>query len=98
MRPNGSVIVWKERGQKTFACIESITPIAGVDVRVRVWREEPKICSAYDVSDLIAAVGRESWKIRRLELVERLVACGRVNAVEITDLAGHGIVVYPEWP
>lgn len=69
-------------------------------VTVRVWREETRVKDDYtlDNQDLQAAV-HGFWPNPHLgELALLLLRLERVNAVEVKDESGNGVVLYREWP
>ena len=72
---------------------------------MRVWREEPT-SSSYPApgrvrmdDDIFMAIGKfVDQPVSQLELARAILALERVNAVEITDMAGFGEVLYKDWP
>jgi hypothetical protein len=90
-----------------YAVIESRWSRVYNTLKVRIWRQEEEIKDKYDNTDLDKAFDNwgkqfqnKLWKSIP-QLVEALVGCGRVNAVEVLTgygLEEHGFVVYPEWP
>lgn len=82
-----------------FACIESMTKIGLHNCTVRVWRKEIKVLDSYDNSDVVAfAEGYSSTNYSTSDLAEAIARLPRVSAVEVLDIQGNGIVIYPEWP
>lgn len=93
-----------------FPCIESITELtcAQENWKIRVWREETELKDQYDNRDLNAVVfaflrrkdaeGNPEPVRRKSVLAEMFAAVPRVNAVEVKDSGGSGVVVYVSWP
>lgn len=73
---------------------------------VRVWREEDQVKDCYDQKDLSSAcvnyelrvITENDFQPSNAELAEILIQLPRVNAVEVKDERGMGIVLYREWP
>ena len=89
---------------KKFPCIESMTRVAVDGLVVRVWREEESIQETYENSDIAEEVRRicgayyEASEASRKDIVAALVDLPRINAVEVTNVNGDGVVVYVNWP
>ena len=87
-----------------YPCIESMTTLRVPQEAwtIRVWREEEELQETYDNRDLSGAVFefiRQDVPFRRkMVLAELLAALPRVNAVEVKDADGNGLVVYKNWP
>lgn len=93
-----------------YPCLESITALACAPEywTIRVWREETELAEKYDQRDLFAAVqvflhrkdadGNPEPVRKKVVLAEMLAALPRVNAVEVKDDHGNGLVVYVNWP
>ena len=81
------------------AVIESMTTFTICGLVCRVWRQEERVQSYYDNHDLFEAaqeLGPARTTIAPLaELLSKRV---RVNAVEVKDAQGNGVVIYQEWP
>jgi hypothetical protein len=89
--------------QKPFPCVESTKEFKIQGFIVRVWRDEDRtnIKDEYDNEDLVNVAHKLSpqsgWhSISKLALV--IAAEPRVNAVQVKDAAGDGIVLYVNWP
>ena len=86
--------------------IESMTRIVDIPgITIRVWREENDLYRTYDKDDLLVEAwnvynrGRQTPSLGLVpDLADALSKLPRVNAVEVIDGAGNGVVVYPEWP
>jgi hypothetical protein len=88
--------------------VESMTKIlAASGYVIRVWREQSDIQDEYNNTDLYTAVYRHQAKnaqdgnsicIKPTVLIKELLELGRVNAVEIVDKGGVGVVAYKNWP
>lgn len=76
---------------------ESMTKLHWRGLAIRVWREETSIESAPDNKDLVEAVENSPSKLGN-ELAASILRVDRVNAVEILDSNGNGIVLYRDWP
>lgn len=90
---------------KEFAVIESMTTdhvhLDDFDMwTIRVWRDEQTVQDKYDNSDIhrtvSAEIGKRHWSIA--EFARRIANLDRVNAVEVKDERGQGVVCYPSWP
>ena len=81
-----------------IAVIESMTKINTGFFIARVWRAEEKVQDVYDNSDLVELAMTDRGIDNVKELALKLAAMPRVNAVEVTDMAGEGVILYPEWP
>lgn len=84
---------------KDFAVIESMTRIARHGYTFRIWRKEESVEGQHDNSDLrwVFALKKITPKNVR-EFAVKLAQMPRVNAVEVVDGNGNGILIYPEWP
>lgn len=89
--------------------VESMTRVELTDGRVvRVWRDETalpheteadwieiayrnRLNLAGPIADLLANVPSN-------EVARRVATMKRVNAVEVLEKDGSGVLVYPEWP
>lgn len=81
------------------AVIESMTKIRYRKWTIRIWRDEnPKVPKPnYDNSDILQAIRKV--KPQHLGLLCTVIeSMPRINAFEILDGKGMGLVVYPEWP
>lgn len=78
--------------------IESMTrvPLSGGRV-VRVWREESKLKPEYENNDVALAIIANS-QLPQDKLAEHVCKLERINAVEVIDSRGNGVVYYPSWP
>ena len=78
--------------------IESMTrvPLSGGRV-VRVWREEQGLTKEYDTGDIQGCVIMNS-ALPQNKLVEAVLKLPRINAVEVIDMRGNGVVYYSDWP
>jgi hypothetical protein len=78
--------------------IESMTRVSLSGGRVvRVWREETKLKSVYENNDVTLAIISNS-QLPQDKLAEHVCKLDRVNAVEVVDYKGDGVVYYPSWP
>lgn len=81
---------------------ESMTRITCVgplgQFNVRIWRYEHLAAQVYH--DQLREQVREQikGKAEPLEIAQLLLAMGGVNAVEVLDAYGDGIVLYKDWP
>lgn len=90
---------------KEFAVIESMTTINGPFGSVaRIWRAEDEVKDYYNNGDLSICFfehmdmsGRDVHA-RLTAAAQALARMPRVNAVEVKDGSGNGIVLYREWP
>jgi hypothetical protein len=95
-----------ERRENEKRVIESMTQIVDRHggFRVRVWRQEDSLRSVYNNEDILEKV--QSWtEFKKTiggwfshELADFILKMERVNAVEVVDKFGNGIVLYSEWP
>lgn len=78
--------------------IESMTriPLSGGRV-VRVWREESSLSKEYDTGDIQGCVVLNST-LPQNKLVEAILRLPRINAIEVIDMKGNGVVYYTDWP
>jgi hypothetical protein len=83
--------------------VESMTKMMAAGYVVRIWRDEtgngsPKDWRNEDLIDMAIELD-ELKPPATMELVAaKYAAMLRVNAVEILDTSGCGILVYPDWP
>ena len=73
---------------------------------IRVWRQEESL-SLWDNDDIKQLI---EWKCRTADdidpttrppheqLIEDIARLPRINAIEIVDENGNGVVLYTEWP
>jgi len=97
--------IYRERVSKT-----SLSPYLSYATgwTMRIWREEPLskfTPGKYEPGrtrlddDIYGIIQRfVQMPVAPLEIAEAVLALDRVNAVEITDLAGFGEVLYKDWP
>lgn len=77
--------------------IESMTKIQVGSKIIRVWRNEPALQASYNNSDLINLCHELSgFPIDSVASV--LAEAPRVNAVEVLNEDGSGVLIYPAWP
>jgi hypothetical protein len=79
--------------------IESIRRYSVGSWFVRVWRQQDKVTfgdSQPDVEKMIYWAGKEAWEGK--ELAENILELPNVNAVEVVDMYGAGVVLYKNWP
>lgn len=78
--------------------IESMTrvPLSGGRV-VRVWREEASLLKEYDTGDIQGCIILNST-LPQNKLVDAIMKLPRINAIEVIDIKGNGVVYYAEWP
>ena len=75
--------------------IESMTRLIIGEYVVRIWRTEESVEGVYDNEDLEEAA--DTIEIRRATphtIIGVLGQLDRVAAIEVTDVAGNGVVVY----
>lgn len=91
----------KEKGEMSIY-IESMTKFSLPGLKIRIWREEketPEDPGTFDKPyDLQEAMDRLDVHKSFYEMAKELLEIERVNAVEILDPAGDGIVIYKDWP
>jgi len=75
-----------------------MTPFTVQGLRCRVWRNEERIQEQYDNHDLKEAALELGARASRATVAELLSKRPRVNAVEVVDADGEGVVIYQEWP
>lgn len=95
------------------AIIESMTRLRIGPYTVRIWRNEAALLDNYDASNADLrhiAYGLEPEKIDGHRVYRSpypkppaivatfLDKADRINAIEVVDGNGRGVVVYPEWP
>lgn len=64
---------------------------------IRVWRNETELRSTYDNND-INIVANLNTHLQLHEMAELVCKLPRVNAVEVLDAYGDGVLIYPDWP
>jgi hypothetical protein len=75
---------------------ESMTPIKYGIYSVRIWRQE-ELSGPIDNQDLINVASQ--YEIASCQdLADLLIDLPRVNAVEVLDVKGFGVVLYNNWP
>lgn len=82
---------------KKIRIIESMTKISILNKTVRVWRNESVLRDAYDNADL-DAICQVNMHLPIHIIAEVLANQTRVNAVEVLNEDGSGVLIYPEWP
>lgn len=80
-----------------FAVIESMTTICVGRYTIRVWRAENEVLDHYDNPDLLDKA-YQLGAASQAALAEGIGQMPRVNAVEVKDEGGDGVVLYHEWP
>lgn len=76
---------------------ESITGFTVPGCMIRIWRQE-ELEGPINTSELAETV-RKMSKVRDLnELAKMIADLPGVNAVEVKDIYGSGIVLYNDWP
>lgn len=84
-------------------CYESMTRFTVGGWRVRVWRAESEQNKITDedlveyANNLTSEIVERNFVVTRRILLERISAMPHVAAVEVTDGAGCGCLVYPDW-
>lgn len=83
------------------------------EVQVRIWRKEQEMRIFYKNSDLdkvwlgwVSMMARMFMPPRKkyipeehiIRLVNDLLACGRINSIEVMIDGGQGMAYHPEWP
>jgi hypothetical protein len=76
--------------------IESMHKLDIGPYAVRIWREEP-VGYVWSPEDAVELPSFESPYVRT-EIAAALLELPRVNAVEVLDRRGHGVVFYRNWP
>ena len=71
-------------------------PLSGGRV-VRVWREEASLLKEYDTGDIQGCIILNST-LPQNKLVDAIMKLPRINAIEVIDIKGNGVVYYAEWP
>lgn len=78
---------------------ESITPVQDAlgFAKARIWREEgeqvgEKTCLIQSTKEILG------MRISLSDMAECIIHLPRVNAVEVTDPTGNGVVLYADWP
>lgn len=85
------------------AVVESMTRIIHKSGAIRVWRAEVEVrCDYPESRDEIKEEYRQA-RIGHLdatieEIIDRLLALPRINAIEYIDEYRNGAVFYPTWP
>lgn len=80
--------------------VESITQFKSHGYDIRVWREENHfeeysgLATATNFENLLAPLGAMNMN----DIAALLLNQSRVNAVEVKNGSGCGIVVYADWP
>ncbi len=80
---------------------ESMTKFPLLGCMFRVWREEVTKPPFYDSRDEVLSEARrlrQQPMINEWGLAEGLLNLDRVNAVEVLDSNGEGMVCYKDWP
>lgn len=78
---------------------ESITPISVGFLRARVWRHEPNgLAPRLSMIESVRAILMGSGNRVVEEMAEAILHLPDVNAVEVTDPTGNGVVFYADWP
>ena len=85
--------------------IESMTTIHAGEWLIRIWREEeaaPPPLEGYPNQDLQAMAMSKTYGSKEMPtcfmVAEALAELPRVNAVEVKDAFGNGVVIYTDWP
>lgn len=82
--------------------IESMTRFKLPGLTIRIWREENDNVAdpnTFDKPlDLQEALDKLDLEKSFYEMAKKLLELAKVNAVEILDPAGDGIVIYKNWP
>jgi hypothetical protein len=100
MKTEPDVIKLPDQG---VSVIESMSRIPFGKAFIRVWREELEIQTSYpDTVFELRSIAREMQTDKEdhttRDVVLRLLAIDRVNAVEFTNGHGNGVVLYKTWP
>lgn len=86
----------------SYDCVESMTRIKLGCYTIRVWRDrtELPVYERYDDDDLNEIVRSFGPVIDydKSILLKTLSSVPGVNAVELIDRDGNGVVIYPSWP
>ena len=80
--------------------IESMSKYSPLGLTIRVWRSEAELKSRYSHNDIVKLIDRLSDN-RSTPLhtyAQEIAKLPRINAVEVLDYDGHGVLIYPEWP
>lgn len=78
-----------------FPLIESMTKIVIGEYSIRVWRAEEELKGFYENKDIFQAFHLGATLIESIKKISELP---RVNAVEVVDGSGDGVVYYTDWP
>lgn len=81
--------------------IESVTRIETPRFVVRVWRQEEKIGHRWPLENTdLKGIAQTASDVgnHALKLVQDLLTLPRVNAVEVLDHEGNGVVYCKNWP
>lgn len=73
--------------------MESMTRIEKTNYIVRVWRKEESLRPCDNADIIRATAGIEE----RTDLIEAIEALPRVEAIEVLDRFGNGVILYPDW-
>ena len=78
--------------------IESMTRVTLPNkMYIRVWRQENELKSTYDNSDIYTLCKLNTYMSPE-QLAEKICTLSRINAVEVLDADGSGLLIYPDWP
>ena len=78
--------------------VESMHKFRVGNLNIRVWRQEASVDAIPNNLDLQTVV-EEFLNQGAIAVINQLIQCHRVNAVEILNDSGRdGLVVYSDWP
>lgn len=89
--------------QQTYPCVESTKEFKIDGFTVRIWRDEDRtqVKDEYNNEDLYEVAQklcpRDGWSSAS-KLAVLIASQPRVNAVQVKDAAGDGVVIYVNWP
>ena len=80
--------------------IESMHKFSFGEYSIRVWREEPPDYewSEDDVSQFNGGLPLSDIPYSKTQIAAGILALPKVNAVEVLDREGNGVVFYNNWP
>jgi hypothetical protein len=78
--------------------IESMTRVTLPNkMYIRVWRQENELKATYDNNDIHRLCKLNTYMSPE-QLAEKVCTLPRINAVEVLDADGSGLLIYPDWP
>lgn len=77
---------------------ESMTRFTVHRFTIRIWREEPTPYEQVNNLDLFQAIACLTPEITEEKAARAILIVPRVNAVEVLNEDGNGVVLYRDWP